>query len=61
MNGYRTIFHLDELAKVPLVFANVKNLLNDLGGSVVVDVVAISEGVKAFLLSGHIPGLFQRT
>ncbi|EJG08041.1 hypothetical protein Metli_2100 [Methanofollis liminatans DSM 4140] len=59
MNGYRTIFHLDELAKVPLVFANVRNLLDDLGGSVVVEVVANSEGVKAFLLTGQYAGLFR--
>lgn len=59
MNGYRTIFHLDELAKAPLVFANVRNLLDDLGGSVAVEVVANSEGVKAFLLTGQYIGLLR--
>ncbi|HDS63247.1 MAG TPA: hypothetical protein ENN52_03800 [Methanofollis liminatans] len=59
MESYRAIFHLDESAKAPLVFANLGNLLDDLGGSVVVEVVANSEGVKAFLLTGQYTGRFR--
>ncbi|NVO67417.1 DsrE family protein [Methanofollis tationis] len=59
MESYRAIFHLDEPAKAPLVFANLGNLLDDLGGSVVVEVVANSEGVKVFLLTGQYTARFR--
>jgi intracellular sulfur oxidation DsrE/DsrF family protein len=59
MDGYRVIFHLGESAKAPLVFRNVSNLLDDLGISVAVEVVANGEGVKAFLLTGQYTDLLR--
>ncbi|MDK2974968.1 MAG: uncharacterized protein PWP08_1339 [Methanofollis sp.] len=53
MTDYKAIFHLDESAKARLVFKNVGNLLDDLGESVAVEILANSEGVKAFLLTGQ--------
>jgi len=59
MTEYRALFHLDESAKAQLVFRNVRNLLDDLGGSVAIEVVANSEGVKAFLLTGQYTDLIR--
>ncbi|WP_130647681.1 DsrE family protein [Methanofollis fontis] len=52
MTTYRALFHLNDNRSAPGVFANIRNLLDDLDDDVAIEVVGNGEGVKTFLITG---------